>query len=139
VNRCSKLASAGMLCLLSGVLIPISAWADKGSGNSSGGGNSGGGGSNSGSSGSGHGGSSGSSSSSASHGSGDSSGTSGGDSGESRHGRDDRKGSVSGSEDRAYDGGWRERISNGRYELFDPDGRLVIRRAAKGGDIDRHR
>jgi hypothetical protein len=42
-------------------------------------------------------------------------------------------------EDRAYDGGWHERIRNGRYELFDPDGRLVIRRAAKGSDVDRVR
>jgi hypothetical protein len=127
----AKILPAIMLCLLMALVFPVAARADKGNdGGSSGSGSSSGsgGGSNAGfgSSGSDHSGSSGS------HGSDDSAG------GGSHHGDDDgRTGSISRSDDRAYDGGWHERIRNGRYELFDPDGRLVIRRAAKGSDIDR--
>ncbi|MBP1858318.1 hypothetical protein [Rhizobium herbae] len=69
-----------------------------------------------------------------------------GDSGSSSHGGsdgdDDRSGSGGkdgnepGREDsrRSYEGGWRAQIKNGRYEVFDPAGRLVIRRKAKSSD-----
>lgn len=139
-----KIACTVILCAMSVVAGPVCAWADKGSG---GGGSSGSGSgsSGSGSSGSDHSGSSGSGSSGSSGSGSGSSGSHSSDdggsrSGSGRHGgRDDRTGSISQREDRAFDGGWRERIRNGRYELFDPEGRLVIRRDAKKADIDRFR
>lgn len=155
-----KIARAFILCMMFAASAPVSAWAEKGSGDGGSSGSSGGSGSgsgsgssgsdHSGSSGSGHSGSSGSSDTSGSGTSG--SGTSGSSgsrssddsggsrSGGDRHGRgDERTGSISRREDRAFDGGWRERIRNGRYELFDPEGRLVIRRTAKSSDIERFR
>jgi hypothetical protein len=42
-------------------------------------------------------------------------------------GRDDDR-HDGGDEKRAYKGGWREQIRKGNYEVFDPAGRLVIRR-----------
>lgn len=46
-----------------------------------------------------------------------------GDDGRERDRNDDQT-----QESRSYKGGWRERIENGSYEVFDPAGRLVIRR-----------
>jgi hypothetical protein len=65
-------------------------------------------------------------------------------SGSSSHGGKGRKDDARTSDDdsevhgksigRTYEGGWRTRIRNGRYEVFDPNGRLVIRRKAKSAD-----
>lgn len=46
--------------------------------------------------------------------------------------REDRNGNM----ERSYEGGWRARIKGGRYEVFDPAGRMVIRRKAKSSDYD---
>lgn len=128
--RVSLLAVA----LLSGVIGPTSyAWGDKGSGSNSGSGgdsdNSGSGSSNSGSgssnSGSGSGGSRGSSSS----GSGSESSRANSSDSES-HATPSR----SAGQERVYQGGWTERIRNGRYEIFDPQGRSVINRKAIPAD-----
>ncbi|SFJ41023.1 hypothetical protein SAMN04515648_3898 [Phyllobacterium sp. CL33Tsu] len=150
VIRVSLLAVA----LLSGVIGPTSyAWGDKGSGSGSSGSSGSGssGGSGSGSSGSG---SSGSGSNSGSGGGSDNSGSgssnSGSGSGGSRgssssgSGSDNSRANSSDSEshapsrsagqERVYQGGWTERIRNGRYEIFDPQGRSVINRKAIPAD-----
>ena len=144
------------VALVSGVIGPTGyAWGDKGSGSgggssgSSGSGSSGGsdsGGSGSGSSGSGSsgGGSDNSGSGSSNSGSG-SSGSDDGGSGNSGSGSENSRGtssddgshatpSGSGNQERVYQGGWRERIRNGRYEVFDPQGRSVINRKAIPAD-----
>ncbi|SDP88324.1 hypothetical protein SAMN05428967_4072 [Phyllobacterium sp. YR620] len=149
--RVSLLAVA----LLSGVIGPTSyAWGDKGSGSGSSGSSGSGssGGSGSGSSGSG---SSGSGSNSGSSGGSDNSGSGSSNSGSGSGGSQGSSSSGSGSEnsranssdseshatpslsagqERVYQGGWTERIRNGRYEIFDPQGRSVINRKAIPAD-----
>ena len=148
------------VALLSGVIGPTNyAWGDKGSGSgggssgSSGSGSSGGsdsGGSGSGSSGSGsNSGSSGEGSDNSGSGSNNSGSGSGGSddggSGNSGSGSENSRGtsnddgshatpSRAGRLERVYQGGWRERIRNGRYEIFDPQGRSVINRKAIPAD-----
>ena len=53
-----------------------------------------------------------------------------------RDGREDEAEHRAG-DDRNFAGGWHERIRHGRYELFDPDGRLVIRRSVRQSDLKR--
>jgi hypothetical protein len=135
------------------------AWADKGSGGgggSSGGGSSGGGSSggsgggssgssggsghsgSDGSSGSGHSGSSNSGSSGGSHSGSDDGSASGRDEAGSEHGNGVDSGNRS-TETHVYSGGWRERISGGRYQIFDPAGRSVTNRRATAKDFARFR
>jgi hypothetical protein len=137
------------------ILTPAIARADGGEG--SGGGSSGGSGSSS-HSGEGSGGGSSGGSGSGSH-SGEGSDGGGSGHGPSSGGSDDGGSKRSGSGDdhsgrggetrrsgrldtsataeRTLNGGWRERIDHGRYQVFDPQGRTVIRRPATAQDYRR--
>ncbi|KQR76033.1 hypothetical protein [Rhizobium sp. Leaf341] len=138
--------------LLSATLChPLVAWADKGGGHGGGGHGSGdhgggGGGQGHGSDGD-HGGGSGSGSDDRGGSSGDRSGGSNSGQGhgtetdendgrkdDNDSGKPDKGAGRRGDESRFYTGGWREQIRNGRYEVFDPAGRLVIRREAVPAD-----
>lgn len=151
-NRRARRVLLPGVALLLGLLGPIeAAWSDQGPGGgghsgSSGSGSSGSGGggsdnSGSGSSGSGSSGSSGTSGSGSSgKGSEGSSGGNSGPSGQSRgeSGDDAERGSpASNRQERVYEGGWKERIRNGRYQIFDPEGRRVIDRKAQPADAAR--
>lgn len=90
------------------------------------------------------------------HGGGGDGGGHGGGSGNSGHGGDGRGGDDHGGDDgdgegrggddhggkgsgqnRSFEGGWQARIRQGRFELFDPAGRLVISRQATSTDLGR--
>ncbi len=70
--------------------------------------------------------------------SGSNSGRGGGD---DRDGNDTSRGGKNddGAQDRrrTYEGGWRVQIRHGRYQVFDPAGRVVINRKAKASDYRR--
>lgn len=130
----AALLFAGFALLLA---VPHGAWAKDGGSGGSGSGHSGSDGS--GDSGSGHSGSdndggsdhSGASSHSGKGSSGDDASDDGGGSDDSGHGGKQRDG-----EERrhTYDGGWRAQIRNGRYQVFDPAGRVVINRKVRMSD-----
>ncbi|WP_139276080.1 hypothetical protein [Pararhizobium antarcticum] len=65
-------------------------------------------------------------------------GSSGDDTRDAKRGNDDsgHGGKRREGEERrhTYDGGWRAQIRNGRYQVFDPAGRVVINRKARMSD-----
>lgn len=133
-----------ILSMLTALLCPVSAFADKGSSHGSGGGSNGSGssGSSNSSNGSNASGGSNSSGSSATSGNSRSSGSSGDDHSGKSHEEADDKGTNSsqshtGRQENVFTGGWRERLHVGQYEVFDPDGRLVIRRPPTPQDLKR--
>ncbi|MGO7669815.1 hypothetical protein ACC817_05735 [Rhizobium ruizarguesonis] len=131
----AALRAAGLALLLA---VPHGAWAKDGDSGGSGSDHSGSDHSGSDDSGSGNSGSG--DSGSGGHGSGDDGSD---DSGSSSHsgkgsGSDDSgrggKGKDGQERQHTYDGGWRAQIRNGRYQVFDPAGRVVINRKARVSD-----
>ncbi|MGO7211240.1 hypothetical protein ACCS75_09100 [Rhizobium ruizarguesonis] len=131
----AALLAAGLALLLA---VPHGAWAKDGDSGGSGSDHSGSDHSGSDDSGSGNSGSG--DSGSGGHGSGDDGSD---DSGSSSHsgkgsGSDDSgrggKGKDRQERQHTYDGGWRAQIRNGRYQVFDPAGRVVINRKARVSD-----
>ncbi|WP_197725645.1 hypothetical protein [Rhizobium leguminosarum] len=136
----AALLAAGLALLLA---VPHGAWAKDGDSGGSGSDHSGSDHSGSGDSGSGDSGSGG-------HGSGDDGsdnsgssshsgkGSGGDDASDDRGGSDDSgrggKGKDGQERQHTYDGGWRAQIRNGRYQVFDPAGRVVINRKARVSD-----
>lgn len=62
---------------------------------------------------------------------------SGGDASDDDGGEDSGRGGKNkdaGERRHTYDGGWRAQIRNGRYQVFDPAGRVVINRKARISD-----
>lgn len=72
------------------------------------------------------------------HGSNDSGSNSGRGGGDDLDGgetaRDGKNDESSRDRRRTYEGGWRVQIRHGRYQVFDPAGRVVINRKAKASD-----
>ncbi|WP_197728714.1 hypothetical protein [Rhizobium leguminosarum] len=136
----AALLAAGLALLLA---VPHGAWAKDGDSGGSGSDHSGSNHSGSDDSGSGDSGSGG-------HGSGDDGSDNSGSSSHSGKGSggDDASDDGGGSDDsgrggkgkdgqerqHTYDGGWRAQIRNGRYQVFDPAGRVVINRKARVSD-----
>ncbi|MDE1993707.1 MAG: hypothetical protein KGI75_14480 [Rhizobiaceae bacterium] len=143
MQRFKTIVTAVLFSLLVGSLCPGTAMADKGSGGGGSGSSGSGGSGSSGSSSSGHSGSSDSSGSSGSSGSGhqndgSNSGSGSGADDDGGGGGSDSRGRSAKGDDRSYEGGWHERITNGHYELYDPQGRLVIRRSATKADLNQN-
>ncbi|WP_197728911.1 hypothetical protein [Rhizobium leguminosarum] len=126
----AALLAAGLALLLA---VPHGAWAKDGDSGGSGSDHSGSDHSGSGGHGSGDDGSdnSGSSSHSGKGSGGDDASDDGGGSDDSGRGG---KGKDGQERQHTYDGGWRAQIRNGRYQVFDPAGRVVINRKARVSD-----
>jgi hypothetical protein len=126
----AALLAAGLALLLA---VPHGAWAKDGDSGGSGSDHSGSDHSGSGGHGSGDDGSDNSGSSSHSG-----KGSGGDDASDDGGGSDDSGRGVKGKDGQerqhTYDGGWRAQIRNGRYQVFDPAGRVVINRKARVSD-----